>query len=320
MKPSNVLILPGWQNSGPQHWQSLWEERHGYVRVEQHDWMRPLRGDWLARLEERAARLRRAAVLVAHSLGCILAAAWAAHSQQHAPGQGALLVAPRRRGAARMREQIPPGRRSSCGACLSPACWWPAATTPIATSSARACSRTPGARRFMDYGECGHINADSGLASWPEGHVLLQDCFRPERSTRSFKTAAHGDQETQGPGPRPRSAARPHGRRRAPPTAVNGTTAGLPRIAAARRHGARHLPAAHAHGRGRALRTGREHQGAGHHAADPGAPAGRRRPAPGTSTKSSPASAAFAPPGWPAWTACRCWCATCPTKRPRRCR
>ena len=29
--------------------------------------------------------------------------------------------------------------------------------------------------QFMDYGECGHINADSGLASWPEGHVLLQD-------------------------------------------------------------------------------------------------------------------------------------------------
>ena len=32
------------------------------------------------------------------------------------------------------------------------------------------------------------------------------------------------------------------------------------------------VPAAHPHGRGRAVRTGREHQGAGHHAADPGAP------------------------------------------------
>jgi uncharacterized protein len=50
MKPSNVLILPGWENSGPLHWQTLWEQRHGYVRVEQHDWTKPLRGDWLARL------------------------------------------------------------------------------------------------------------------------------------------------------------------------------------------------------------------------------------------------------------------------------
>ena len=32
--------------------------------------------------------------------------------------------------------------------------------------------------QFMDYGPCGHINADSGLASWPEGHVLLQDLMK----------------------------------------------------------------------------------------------------------------------------------------------
>jgi uncharacterized protein len=30
----------------------------------------------------------------------------------------------------------------------------------------------------MDYGACGHINTDSGLASWPEGHVLLQDLMK----------------------------------------------------------------------------------------------------------------------------------------------
>ena len=52
MKPRNVLVLPGWENSGPRHWQSLWEQRHGYRRVEQHDWMKPLRGDWIARLED----------------------------------------------------------------------------------------------------------------------------------------------------------------------------------------------------------------------------------------------------------------------------
>ena len=78
MKPSNVLILPGWENSGPQHWQSLWQARHGYQRVEQHDWIKPLRGDWIARLEDVVLSLDEPAVLVAHSLGCILTAAWAA--------------------------------------------------------------------------------------------------------------------------------------------------------------------------------------------------------------------------------------------------
>ena len=52
MKSPRVLVLPGWQNSGPLHWQSLWEAQYGYERVEQHDWMRPLRGDWIARLED----------------------------------------------------------------------------------------------------------------------------------------------------------------------------------------------------------------------------------------------------------------------------
>ena len=32
--------------------------------------------------------------------------------------------------------------------------------------------------QFMDYGSSGHINAESGLASWPEGHVLLQDLMK----------------------------------------------------------------------------------------------------------------------------------------------
>jgi uncharacterized protein len=52
VKPQNVLILPGWQSSGPDHWQSRWEARFGYRRVEQHDWMHPQRGDWMARLED----------------------------------------------------------------------------------------------------------------------------------------------------------------------------------------------------------------------------------------------------------------------------
>ncbi len=29
MKPQTALILPGWENSGPKHWQTLWEQRHG---------------------------------------------------------------------------------------------------------------------------------------------------------------------------------------------------------------------------------------------------------------------------------------------------
>jgi len=57
MTGPRILLLPGWQNSDPSHWQSRWESIHGDQRVEQHDWMRPLRGDWSARLEEAVLAL-----------------------------------------------------------------------------------------------------------------------------------------------------------------------------------------------------------------------------------------------------------------------
>ena len=107
MNSSNVLLLPGWQNSGPRHWQSLWEREHGYTRVDQHDWMRPRRGDWIARLEEVLLAQTGPAVLVAHSLGCLLVAAWAAHSSNTHLVKCAFLVAPGDAEREEMRPVLP---------------------------------------------------------------------------------------------------------------------------------------------------------------------------------------------------------------------
>ncbi|MBX3585338.1 MAG: serine hydrolase family protein [Ramlibacter sp.] len=178
MKPSNVLILPGWQNSGPAHWQSLWEHKHGYFRVEQHDWMNPLRGDWIARLEDVVLSRDEPAVLVAHSMGCILTAAWAAISKNTHRVRGALLVAPADLEREELREQLPGWSpielaRLPFGSVLlasrnDPYC---------ALERARLFAHCWGSQ-FMNYGDCGHINGDSGLGSWPEGHVLLQDLMK----------------------------------------------------------------------------------------------------------------------------------------------
>ena len=89
-----VLLLPGWQNSGPSHWQSRWQALHGWPRLTQDDWLWPRRGDWMMRLEEDLLADARPALLVAHSLGCHLVAAWAAHAQHTHRVAGALLVAP----------------------------------------------------------------------------------------------------------------------------------------------------------------------------------------------------------------------------------
>jgi predicted alpha/beta hydrolase family esterase len=88
-----VLLLPGWLDSGPGHWQTRWQDAHGFERVQQADWTWPRRGDWMVQLEEAVLADPRPALLAAHSLGCHLVAAWAAHSR-HADRCGALLVAP----------------------------------------------------------------------------------------------------------------------------------------------------------------------------------------------------------------------------------
>ncbi len=186
MNPSNVLILPGWQGSGPAHWQSRWERAYGYTRLEQHDWMRPLRGDWIARLEDVLLSCEEPAVLVAHSLGCHHVAAWAAHSRNTHLVKAALLVAP------------PDVERVDVLAMLPS--WSPVArnrlpfeTRLFASSNDSFCSleRT---REFaaawgadvIDVGPRGHLNADSGLGDWPQAHEQLLELMG-NTSAKTFK-------------------------------------------------------------------------------------------------------------------------------------
>src|ERR1051325_4937069 len=51
-----VLFVPGWKNSGPGHWQTLWQASEpGWDRVMQRDWERPGPGAWLAALDARGS-------------------------------------------------------------------------------------------------------------------------------------------------------------------------------------------------------------------------------------------------------------------------
>ena len=180
-----VLVLPGWQGSGPGHWQTRWVQSHGYTVVEQDDWLHPRRGDWLARLDEvliDTAGNGADIVLAAHSLGCIQVAAWAAVSRHTARIRGALLVAPGDVERSDLREQIP-GWAPIARQCL------PFAATLVGSRNDPYCSheRARGlasdwGARWVDLGDAGHINADSGLGDWPEGQALLQELMGHSRA------------------------------------------------------------------------------------------------------------------------------------------
>ena len=91
------LIVPGWQGSPEDHWQSHWQNSlPNSARVEQADWLTPRREDWVAALAEAIAADSTPVILIAHSLGCITVAHWAATASLNFLRQvrGALLVAP----------------------------------------------------------------------------------------------------------------------------------------------------------------------------------------------------------------------------------
>ncbi len=168
-----VLLLPGWQDSGPGHWQTLWETRHGDERVQQADWFWPRRGDWLAQLENAVLASDGPVLLAAHSLGCHLAAAWAAHSRNTARVLGALLVAPPDLARPDMPPQVSPWHPAVLQYLPFPARLVYGSNDPFASADASQAMALGWGAEATDAGPAGHLNADSGLGDWPQGRTWL---------------------------------------------------------------------------------------------------------------------------------------------------
>jgi len=90
---TTYLLVPGWAGSGPDHWQTHWaSELPNASRVDMPNWLRPVRSDWIATLDRAVERAREPPILVAHSLGCLTVAHWAATATRKI--RAAFLVAP----------------------------------------------------------------------------------------------------------------------------------------------------------------------------------------------------------------------------------
>jgi uncharacterized protein len=169
----NTLVLPGFGNSDPIHWQSRWEsDNPDFVRVQQRDWDNPDREAWVAALEKCASQVAGELVLVAHSLGCLLVAHWAAQTQ--IPIKGALLVAPPDPGRADFPSQITGFKPFPTATFGFPSIVVASTNDPYANLEfVTACAKAWGSR-LVNAGPAGHINSSSGLGAWPEGFSLYQ--------------------------------------------------------------------------------------------------------------------------------------------------
>ncbi|MDO8718981.1 MAG: alpha/beta hydrolase [Polaromonas sp.] len=180
------LIVPGWRDSGPGHWQSLWADRlAGAVRVQQDDWITPSRQAWVATLAHTLLQQDEPVVVVAHSLGCIATA----HLPPEAAAriQGALLVAPadpERLAILSDFAPVPfqklPYRSVLVASSNDPYC-------PVRLAGAYA--RAWGSE-FVRLPDAGHINIASGHGEWPLGVALLQSLAGDASLTASYQNSS----------------------------------------------------------------------------------------------------------------------------------
>lgn len=170
---ADILIVPGYTNSGPDHWQTRWEKKLRTARrVEQDAWAKPERGDWTTRVAETVNAATRPIVLVAHSLG--VATAVQAIPLYEKKIAGAFFVAP----PDVANENIRPRHLMTFG---------PYDREPLPFPSLVVASRNDPYCAFetaedvaaawgsllVDAGDSGHINAESGHGPWPEGLMVF---------------------------------------------------------------------------------------------------------------------------------------------------
>jgi predicted alpha/beta hydrolase family esterase len=166
-------LSPGLWNSGPKHWQSLWQAAHpDFIRVEQKNWETPRCADWTAQLDAFIKAENGNVVLATHSLGCATAVHWTSRATESV--RGALLVAP-----SDVESLLYP--KGTEGFVPMPLVRLPFKSIVVASSNdpyvslerAAAFAAAWGSE-LINIGEAGHINTDAGFGAWPEGEKLLQ--------------------------------------------------------------------------------------------------------------------------------------------------
>jgi serine hydrolase len=203
---SSVVIVPGLHNSGPQHWQSLWQRRlPNSVRVEQARWDVPDLQRWsdnVLRVLNDLDQRGEDCWIVAYSFGCLasvfalvqasastdtqasldtqvsLNKTPAKHLSKNRPlsnVRGIFLVAPADPQKFAVADVLPAGPLQVAGRMVA------SRSDPwLAWTQAEQWARR-WQLQIIDAGHAGHINAESGHGYWPEGWREFQQLCNTER-------------------------------------------------------------------------------------------------------------------------------------------
>jgi predicted alpha/beta hydrolase family esterase len=168
-----LLILPGRNNSGPQHWQTIWQERTSdAVRLQPANWADPDLSDWMSALDRALEACSASPILVGHSMGCLLSVCWAHRHRPDLSIAGAFLVAPtnfKRDGFQSPSFTQIPESPLPCPALVIASTNDPYCPIEVATGLAKSWEAG-----FISVGPRGHIATEPGNGDWEEGWHLLE--------------------------------------------------------------------------------------------------------------------------------------------------
>lgn len=175
---TSILVIVGYSGeaaSGGAHWQSRMVSKLSTAKiVEQEDWFYGSLSSAVAALVEAVKATEKPVVFVAHSAGCVLVAHSVSALREAgvlAQVKGAFLVAPPcQEELAKLMPKIDPAM------IVVPRDPLPFVSVVIASSNDHFSTLEQSAdiasawgSEFVNAGEQGHINVDSGHGPWPEG-------------------------------------------------------------------------------------------------------------------------------------------------------
>ena len=197
---ADILMIPGYTNSGPDHWMTRWQNKLSTARrVEQVDWVKPVVEDWTARVTEAVEKAERPVVAVAHSLGCSTLVKAVEMMEPALAGRirGAFMVAP----PDVENPSIRPRHLMTFGP--SPRGPLPFPSVVIASRDDPFCSyevademAAAWGSLLIDAGQSGHLNAASGHGPWPEGTMVFSKFLNRLPLEQPDEGAANGVSES----------------------------------------------------------------------------------------------------------------------------
>lgn len=172
------LNVPGLRNSGPEHWQTIWENKYPdlFDRIQQDNWGAPDMDPWVNRIQKQLNKQQtESLVLVGHSVGCAAIIHWA--KTYGLKIAGAFLVAPSDVDRPDYPSYITgfapmPLAKLSFPSVLIASC----NDHVVSTDRARYFARVWGSQ-YVEVEKAGHFESRSGYGDWEEGLDLLFSSF-----------------------------------------------------------------------------------------------------------------------------------------------